>query len=231
MLVQGVISTKPSTGGEAEGSAEGLRSRRSQPPSPPERPTHSGHRGGTAGRWRDGSSARCRNFRGTWHKWCPGRGHIQPRRVCLGCERGSGSVRGLGFPHALCCLLCDPGPVAVPTREGRPVSLTLCFCRRVLLGAGVHLPSEAAMWAGAPCDPPPRPRLPAAPVSHLGGSGSSRRDAWARSTPFPGPSRFGSPCGRGAPSRGDGVRREVFSSRLGRAEGLQRGRPRPLFPG
>ena len=230
MLVQGVISTKPSTGGETEGSAEGLRSRRPQPPSPPEHPAHSGHRGGTAGRWRDGSSARCRNFRGTWHKWCPGRGHIQPRRVCLGCERGSRSVRGLGFHRPLCCWLCDPGPAPVPTREGRPGFLTLCFCQLVFLEAGVHLPSEAAMWAGAPCNPPPRSRLPLAPASHLGGSGNSRRDAWARSTPFPGPGRFGSPCGMGASSRGDGAGGELFRSQLGRAERLQRGRPRPLFP-
>lgn len=78
-----------------------------------------------------------------------------------------------------------------------------------------------------PCSPHPCPRPSAAIASHLGGSGSSRPDAWARSTLLPGPGRFGYPCDREAPSRGDGGGGRIM---LGRAEGLARRLPRPIFP-
>ena len=101
LLVQGVSSTKPSTAGAMRGcSAQGLCSRTSQPPTPtPEHPTHSCHRGGTAGRRRDGSSARCTTSRGMWHRRCSGGGYIWWRCACLGCEWGKRRVRGLGFPR------------------------------------------------------------------------------------------------------------------------------------
>lgn len=44
--------------------------------------------------------------------------------------------------------------------------------------------------------------------SHLEDSESSRRHAWARSIPCPGPSKSGFLCDRGAPSRGGGDREE-----------------------
>lgn len=56
-----------------------------------------------------------------------------------------------------------------------------------------------------------RPQLPRAIASHLGGSGSSRPDAWVRSTPFPSSRTFGSLCGMGAPSRGAGGGGENYS--------------------
>lgn len=81
-------------------------------PSPPQaHPTHSGHRGGTAGSWRDGSSAHCRNFHGICHKLCPGCGCIRLRRMCLEGHRAIGVSGDPGFHPHLCCLLCDPGPV------------------------------------------------------------------------------------------------------------------------
>ena len=208
-----MISTKPSTAGVMRGcSAQWLHSRTSQPPtSTPEHPTHSCHRGGTAGRRQDGSSARCTNSQGMWHRWCSGGGYIRWRRMCLGCEWAGGQSGDWGSHGALCCSLRDPGPVPVPTQGGRPVSLALCFCQLISLRAGVRCLSEAARRAGAPCTPPPRPRLPLALASHLGGSGSSRGDAWIRSIPFPGLRSFGSPCGMGAPSRGDGIRRVNYS--------------------
>ena len=117
LLVQGMISTKPSTAGVMRGcSAQWLHSRTSQPPtSTPEHPTHSCHRGGTAGRRQDGSSARCTNSQGMWHRRCSGGGYIRRRRMCLGCERTGGQSGDWGSHSALCCSLHDPGPVPVPT--------------------------------------------------------------------------------------------------------------------
>lgn len=91
------------------------------------------------------------------------------------------------------------------------MSLALCFCQLISLGAGVRCLSKEARRAGAPCTLPPHPRLPLALASYLGGSGSSRGEAWTHSTPFPGLRSFGSLCGMGAPSRRDGIRAENYS--------------------
>ena len=180
-------------------------------PSPPQgHPTHPGHRVGTAGRRGDGSSAHCRNFQGTWHKLYPGRGHIQLRHECLECEWGSWSVRGPGFhlTFAAGCVTLGLSSRCLHRRDGQCLSLSLC--QLCFPGDGVCLLPEAARWAGVPCNTPPGPRLPLAIASHLGGSGSSRPGAWVRSTPFPGPGRFGSPCSMGAPPGGDGRGEELF---------------------
>lgn len=122
LLVQGAVSSKPSTDGGA-----GVLSRGAAlwevPALPGHITTHSGHRGGTAGRWRDGSSARCRNFQGTWHKLCLGCGYIRMRRACL--ESGGGrSVQGLSFrPHRCSCCVTWACPTWGPhTKDGQ------CLC-------------------------------------------------------------------------------------------------------
>lgn len=124
LLVQGAVSSKPSTDGGA-----GVLSRGAAlwevPALPGHITTHSGHRGGTAGRWRDGSSARCRNFQGTWHKLCLGCGYIRMRRACL--ESGGGQeCPGTELPPSPLLLLRDLGlPHLGPTHKGWPVSLSL----------------------------------------------------------------------------------------------------------
>lgn len=95
-----------------------------------------------------------------------------------------------------------------PTEEGKS------HC----LSAGVYLCSN----------PPPCPRLPGAMASHLGGSGSSRPDAWARSTPFPGPSRFGSSSCMGAPSGEKEVGRRMSQRSAWGRRGLEGRRSHPL---
>lgn len=76
---------------------------------------------------------------------------------------------------------------------------------------------------GVPWSPPPCPRLPPASASHLGGSGSSRPDAWVRSIPFPGPGRFGSPCGTGATSRGDEFGGRIIQGSVGEGRETREG--------
>lgn len=99
LLVQGMVSSKPSTGRET-GELSGGPTLWENPASPEPPATHSGHRGGTAGRRRDGSSARCRNFRDTGHKRCSGCGCIPRRRVCLEWKSGPAVSGEPGSPLA-----------------------------------------------------------------------------------------------------------------------------------
>lgn len=94
---------------------------------------------------------------------------------------------------------------------------------------GVCLPSEAAKWTGVPCPPPPCPRLPLAIASHLGGSGSSRPDAWSCSTPFPDPGRSGYPGGMGSPSRRNRGGRRSFQGLAGEGRGIREGAVQTLL--
>lgn len=117
LLVQGTVSSKPSTGGETDRGARWRGCAPGDPSLPGYTATHSGHRGGTSGRRRDGSSARCRNSRGTWHTLCSGRGCIPLRHVCLGCERSDPGVRGAGLPPSPLLPACR---VTLPSWGPRP---------------------------------------------------------------------------------------------------------------
>lgn len=182
--------------------------------------THSGHRGGTAGRWRDGSSARCRNFRGTWHTLCPGCGCIPLRHVCLEREWGSWSVRGAGSPLASAACWGTLSSRQPHMKDGQ----------LVFLGDGVCLPSKAERWAGVPCNSSPIPGFLWPLPLTWGAAGAA--DLMLGLVVFLLPVLAGLVLRVvGELLRGEmGSRGELFRSQLGRAEGLEGGLPRPLCP-
>lgn len=173
-LAQAATSSKPSTGRERRGRVrEGPGSQLY--PSSRWIPTHQGHRSGRAGRWRDGSRIHCSNYRGKSRKLCLGCGCIQRRQTCLGGKRG---IRRQDSISAACCLPQSPslaslslsrvhgyaatssnlsGPVTMANASPVPLShLGL----PVLVSFGPTSPTRAS-WGHC---------------SHLGDSGSSRRD-------------------------------------------------------
>lgn len=74
-------------------------------------PTHQSHRGGTAGRWRDGSSVHCRNYGGKSCKLCLGCGCITQRQTRLRGEWGKRGIRRQGVHPCLCCSLHATEPL------------------------------------------------------------------------------------------------------------------------
>lgn len=135
-------------------------------------PTHQRHRSGRAGRWRDGSSIHCSNYRGKSRKLCLGCGCIQRRQTCLGGKRG---IRRQESISAACCTPQSPSLASLsPSRLHGYAATSSSLSGRVTMATASPVSlSHLVYQCWCPSDPPLPPGLPGATLLTWGTAGAA----------------------------------------------------------